>query len=96
MKDYGLAKIEFNISLEELIRNIKRLRNWNSGQREIRLEEADSKIPEKVSEAKNLVSRLCYNGQFCKNAGIDYDNIQTEDSRLIKAAIADYLLDQES
>lgn len=76
----------------EIAQNVHRLRNLTNEQREKILERADELIPEKASDVKNLVLSLCNERGFCKSAGLDYCNIQEEDSRLIKTAIADYLM----
>jgi hypothetical protein len=78
--------------LESIIDNIHRLRNLSYEQRENILRRTDEQIPEKVPEIKELVRSLCEERGFCKSAGIDYGNIQQEDSRLMKTAIADYLM----
>jgi hypothetical protein len=96
MKDCILESIGFKIDLEEIVRNIKRLRAWNKEQREIRLEEAEIKIPEKNAGVLGLVLDLCYDRKFCKDAGINYSEIQADDSRLIKTAIMYYLLNLEN
>ena len=94
MENYGLAQIGLCINLKEVANNVKRLRNWTSDQRDIRLEKADREITNKALAVKNLAHRLCYDRAFCRDAGINYDNINEEDSRLIKAAIADYILNE--
>jgi hypothetical protein len=81
-----------NEVLERIIVNIHRLRNLNNEQRESILERADSLIPEKAPEVKDLVLSLCYERGFCKSAGINYSKISPEDSRLIRVAVADYLM----
>ncbi len=84
--------LEKESMIVQIAQNVHRLRNLTYEQRESILERADELIPEKAKDVKNLVLSLCYERGFCKSAGLNYSNIQEEDSRLIKTAIVDYLM----
>ena len=42
------------------------------------------------NDVDSAVLELCYDTNFCKTTGINYNNIQKKDSRLIKIAILKY------
>ena len=78
--------------LVEIILSIPRLRTWHPHNREAIWEQVDEVLKEKI---KRLRDALCYKREFrnlYEQIGIDYCNIQKEDSGLIRFAITNYLL----
>jgi|WetSurMetagenome_2_1015567.scaffolds.fasta_scaffold223998_2 hypothetical protein len=85
--------LELEIDTKELARRVISLNKKTAAEKEEILRKADEEISrEKSLKAIKLVEELCYYRLFCKNAGINYANIKETDSRLIKIALADYLL----
>jgi hypothetical protein len=84
--------LEKESMVEEIAKTVLKLKGASLEQREKILERADEIMPEKAPEVKKLVLDLCYERGFCKSAGLNYSNIQEEDSRLIRTAVAEYLM----
>lgn len=77
------------INIFELAKSAKRLRHFTSSRIESILAKADEKIRISPEVLNPVVEDLCYDEHFLALAGIPYEN---PDSRLIKAAVAEYLL----
>lgn len=88
-----VSVIELKIDLRDLVKKVRWLKNKNEIFREKILKEVekDSALDSKIRRA---TLDLCYDREFCKQAGIEYSNIQEQDSRLIKTAIVYYLLER--
>ena len=81
--------------LADVVKNVKRFKNWTYEQRNILLGKLGEEIGEKGTEINKIVTQLCYDRKFCRDIGINYSNILEEDFRLIKTAIVDYLLGED-
>lgn len=77
------------IDLLELAETTKRLRNFTPTRIEFILKKADEKIKITSEILNPFIEDLCYNEQFLALAKIPYEN---PNSKLIKAAVADYFL----
>jgi len=84
-----LSALNLNIDLNQLSKNVRRISSKGEIERENTLTKADKIIPDYVKKANELATDLCYDRGFCKNSGIDYSQ---PDIKLIRTAIADYLL----
>lgn len=84
-----METVTYSIRLDELERNIRRLKNWTPEQRDIRLENlCRLASPESVVEIKKEVFRICYDENFFKRVGMNYSN---PDTKLIEVALLDCL-----
>ena len=80
---------DLGINIFELAETAKRLGKLAPDRIEAILATADKRIKIQASTLNPIVEDLCYDEHFLARAGIPYEN---PDSRLIKAAIAQYLL----
>lgn len=81
------------INIFELAETAKRLRNYTQERIDSILVTADKKIKPKPKDLPRIVLDLCYDEVFLGLARVPYDD---PNSRLIKAAIADYLLTHQN
>jgi hypothetical protein len=82
------------IDLGRIVNEINRLKGLNPAYRERILERADRELsPETAEETEEWVMDLSYDRPFCEAARIDYANMTSNTTRLIRTAIvAEYLL----
>ena len=84
-------KREFNnkINYSLIKQTIKELKTMKEEEREKIMKDSYKKIPGKYEpEIRNLTLDFCNDRDFCRSVGINYNNIQTKDSRLIRNAVA--------
>ena len=92
MSRLALAE-ELGVDTTELAKHLRWIREKGPVERENILDRADKTIPMPLAlKAIRLVQELCYLKEFCTQAGVDYNSIKEEDSRMIKTALADYLM----
>ena len=84
-----LERLELDI--EEIEKNVCRLRDWTPEQRKIRLNQTNSLNPETIQQIIYESIQMAYDENFCKRTKINYVHPNTN---LIQTAIIDYLLDK--
>ena len=83
------------VNFKEIEKKVLELSSSSEEERQAILERADREIPREMGEiAQEIVRDLCYDRSFCRRAGIGYNNITEKESRLVKTALASYLLDK--
>lgn len=83
---------KLGIDISELVGYVKRMKNCSEERKEFIMDRADKIIKVNPDLIQTAVVKLCYNVDFLRKTGIDYNKVDREESRLIKASIADYLL----
>jgi len=90
---------QIDIDSYELMQNLRLVRGINKEEREKILSRVNEDIhPYIASQIPDLVMEVCSRGYLAyhfKEVGIDYVNMQREDSRLIRIAITKHLLEKQ-
>jgi len=82
------------LEITQIAHELEKLKLKTAEEREIILKRADKEIPrEYSSQAGQMVLDLCNDETFCELSGISYSNLNQEDIRLIRTALASYLLE---
>lgn len=93
------AARKLRVNLEDLQKYIRKARQLTRFQREIVLEKADQKIhlnPFQRQNLQELILDLCHDRVFCAECGITPKEYAQIDSRMLKTAIADYLMQNQN